>query len=81
MPIIAPPSDKTYEEEPQPQVSVSKMWERYRRIQLYLNVNNWKCIRCGSTVFGRTKICPYNRHGWYCRNPRPSDFKLQRTNA
>ena len=31
------------------------------RIREYLNVPNWKCNECGTTVFGRCRTCPYCR--------------------
>lgn len=41
------------------------------RIINYLNCPNWKCPSCGSTVFGRTLICPFNQNGIYCKTRRP----------
>lgn len=43
----------------------------YDRIAKYLDVEHWKCPKCGSTVFGRTLICPFNQKGEYCRTRRP----------
>lgn len=84
MPIIAPPPDTVYQEETTPEATVDRQreWERYRRIQLYLNVNNWICPVCGSTVFGRCKRCPYcwGRCGGKV-TLRPADFVLKRTNV
>ncbi len=84
MPIIAPPPDNSvYHEENSSEAPDDKrVWERYRRIQIYLNVNNWICPVCSSTVFGRCKRCPYC---WVrCGGRitlRPADFVLRRTDA
>lgn len=84
MPIIAPPPDTVYQEESSPEVleDRQKVWERYRRIQLYINVNNWICPVCSSTVFGRCKKCPYcwGRCGGRV-TLRPADFVLKRTDV
>lgn len=83
MPIIAPPPDTVYQEEQttsEARLDGGKEWERYRRITIYLNVNNWICPACSSTVFGRCKKCPYcwGRRN-YTTTLRPADFKLRRT--
>jgi len=31
------------------------------RIRRYLDVSNWKCNECGTTVFGRCRTCAYCR--------------------
>lgn len=31
------------------------------RIRRYINVPNWICEECGTTVFGRCKTCAYCR--------------------
>jgi hypothetical protein len=85
MPIIAPPPDTVYQEETTSSEATPdrlKEWEQYRRIQIYINVNNWICPVCSSTVFGRCKRCPYcwGRCGGRV-TLRPADFKLRRTDV
>lgn len=48
--------------------------EQFEYIEKYIDVPNWICLNCGSTVFGRTKVCPYNYMKQYCRTPRPSHY-------
>lgn len=41
-------------------------------IKQYLDVPNWICPTCGSTVFGRTLFCPFNQNkGPQCLTPKP----------
>lgn len=48
--------------------------EQFNWIEKYIDVPSWICPSCGSTVFGRTKICPYNYMKQYCRTSRPSHY-------
>jgi predicted RNA-binding Zn-ribbon protein involved in translation (DUF1610 family) len=67
MPLINPFTSETIA----PNVETIFPQETYDRIQIYLNVVNWKCPNCGSIVFGRTLICPFNQNDSYCRTKRP----------
>lgn len=51
--------------------------EQYEYIINYLNIDNWKCPNCGSTVFGRTLICPFNQNGIYCKTGRPEGYDIK----
>lgn len=69
MPLITPPSFDESEPLPEEEGVISPV--QYDRIKNYLDCPTWKCPTCGSIVFGRTLICPYNRHGNYCRTKKP----------
>lgn len=77
MPIINPfasdwihkPTKQDLEAQKELTPLISKVEEE--RIKQFLDCPSWKCPSCGSTVFGRTKICPFNQNGIYCRTEKP----------
>jgi hypothetical protein len=78
MPLIQPPNDYGI---PQPELiepneDAQKIWERNRRIEIYLNVKPWKCGECGATMFGRMKYCVYCKLRLGKDTPRPTEFKI-----
>lgn len=67
MTLINPP-DCDDEPEPEPVPVKNCSWEEHRRIQLFLNVNPWRC-KCGLTLHGRVLNCVR------CNQPRPENYK------
>ena len=63
MPLIKPPSDYGLPEseflEDKPDLSERQIWERNRKVAIYMNVKPWKCNECGCVNFGRNKQCVY----------------------
>jgi hypothetical protein len=72
MPILTPPPSDDEEKDDGSIFGVKPAqhhtWEEYRRVQLFLNVNNWKCP-CGLTLHGRVLKCVR------CGKDRPSDYR------
>lgn len=84
MPLIKPPNDYGVPEpeliEDKPVEDAQKIWERNRRITLYLDVKPWKCSECGAVMFGRMKYCVYCKLRLGKDTPRPADFKFEKRN-
>jgi len=68
MTLIRPPSDDEPDDEKPTGEWKPCTWEEYRRIQLFLNVNPWRCS-CGLTLHGRVETCVR------CGQLRPKDYK------
>jgi hypothetical protein len=70
MPILTPPPSEPEDDGFDSSVKPVQhhTWEEYRRVQLFLNVPNWKCP-CGLTLHGRVLKCVR------CGKDRPSDYK------
>lgn len=77
MPLITPPSDEPFEPEPidEPKISQEEAYWRYRKTQIYMNCQSWKCSECGCVVFGRCKTCPYCRYKLGKITNRPDTWK------
>lgn len=70
MPLIGPPIKK----EPIIQYDEIKSCDWIKVLE-YLNIQNWICPICGSTVFGRTLFCPFNfNKGPQCLTPKPKSI-------
>jgi hypothetical protein len=68
--IIGPPKKITFLG--LPIVTDSTLKKNEIRIKQFLNIDNWICPTCGSTVFGRTLFCPFNKDkGPQCLTPKP----------
>jgi predicted RNA-binding Zn-ribbon protein involved in translation (DUF1610 family) len=62
MPIIGPPSDSVFiPTDYTTPVENAERKARDAQIIEYLNCTHWKCPECGSTIFGRSKMCGYCR--------------------
>jgi hypothetical protein len=72
MPILTPPPSDDEDDGSILGVKPAQhyTWEEYRRVQLFLSVNPWKC-KCGLTMHGRVLQCVREN----CRQPRPADYK------
>jgi hypothetical protein len=79
MPTILPPHDD-YQEEIEGNTNDNEYvppdgltpWENQRRVDLFLNVPDWKCI-CGLTMMGRVLKCVRAN----CNGVRPSDWRAK----